>query len=1166
MESRLCCIACIHHKQYKWDGVPNTPPTPNLGPGRFATHANIRRFIPSAMSTPGGHLRPETAASAALSRSTSRQSSNYSDTENPARSNVSVAPSEEREPGRRPQRRHEGFQDEDVTRNPQLESFDRNYSKPTAVDIVLVPSIGGHSRNTWQVKGSCWILQEFSESDEVRFLVYRHREAEAGMTLDSASRDLLSELMNFRKKNVTSPRRGLVAKVALNMAMESRNLAEASIAQDCYGVTFFATPHMGSGVLSAPVLGESVQEVLRLSQPFPQEIARILAPGNARLQSINEKFREVAFQSLVKVWSFYETQDTQLTTPADSTGPLRPLLQSSTRSRQIPILKATISPMSSSRLGFSHEVLCGLELSHANCPTFHLCAQARNQYVAELKKSIANAKSLSSHFNPDLDAIERQIELETHSLYRGPDLESERGSLLRVWTSSKSLHQFLEQGSEDETKETELNQVPVQEFQGVNRTATWDRTPIKIVPLDGKSTYISRGLLLGRDASEDAQSANLRITLLQPSDKHLAVRWTHLPYTNPLWVKKILSKIQPDCKNLDFFKDADGSSFLRRGRYQGSYHGTCTVSGVSHNFASRPSPGVPLKFCNIRLPYLHYDSYKSLIRLREVIQLRLSHGRSNPVPGPINSVGLRVVWENITQEPPLNCRRTLDQYGYPMIRDSRARDDDQMIYKMSRAKRGISGQATKASYIDSVVLGGKWASKQAIHGDKVSALGHGHAAAVLTGKSADDVLDGKVLMVDSLWISIANDMDIVTFFPKRESFGPEHGFPVSTADLKESIYSAVNSDPTTRCDTPYDLAAFAVLHAVTVLIDLSSDAELKVFDMFDEAICILTETITTSLKSFRDGRASNIGFHGNSDIPLRHKLMHENYRAERLNRDCTTSMLDLRDCGDELRILEKLFREQSTVVEQLIEFYQQHGHSISQHGLGYLRKAEEHLGDYQRQAKELILRLDELDQPYNRLIDLVTRQGQWDEARWSRIQASLASRQAKSLMILSVASVIFMPLSFFTSLWGMEVSEWQDEGKLSLRLVGAISLPVSFFLCFVALAAAFSDVAYSVAAGISVEANDTMGRMRRLWEAKIRGTAAADGARRDASEGPTHGGRRTGSLWKTLGRPGPGRGGGLEMSVDFWDDQMGSKMADNYEIPLSNRNIKGKTETFMFNN
>lgn len=87
------------------------------------------------------------------------------------------------------------------------------------------------------------------------------------------------------------------------------------------------------------------------------------------------------------------------------------------------------------------------------------------------------------------------------------------------------------------------------------------------------------------------------------------------------------------------------------------------------------------------LPYLHFDTYKVLVKRRALVKQRLKQGRSRPVPqevAKLDSEEFQVLWQYMGHDPPINIRRTLDQFGYPSLLDTRARDEDQMLYKMTK--------------------------------------------------------------------------------------------------------------------------------------------------------------------------------------------------------------------------------------------------------------------------------------------------------------------------------------------------------------------------------------------------------------------------------------------------------------------------------------------------
>lgn len=112
-----------------------------------------------------------------------------------------------------------------------------------------------------------------------------------------------------------------------------------------------------------------------------------------------------------------------------------------------------------------------------------------------------------------------------------------------------------------------------------------------------------------------------------------------------------------------------------------------------------------------------------------------------------DSVELQVIWEYLGHDPPLNLRRTLDQYGYPSLQDTRSRDDDQMLYKLTKER--LCNTEGQASFY------GQGSSSRSA----ADSRGGSKPASVASGKKEEngkhddvDILNGNVLMVDQLWL------------------------------------------------------------------------------------------------------------------------------------------------------------------------------------------------------------------------------------------------------------------------------------------------------------------------------------------------------------------------------------------------------------------------------
>lgn len=207
---------------------------------------------------------------------------------------------------------------------------------------------------------------------------------------------------------------------------------------------------------------------------------------------------------------------------------------------------------------------------------------------------------------------------------------------------------------------------------------------------------------------------------------------------------------------------------------------------------------------------LHWDTYFNLLQRRKVVDQRLEQGRSKPVPEEISESSLeaKLIWRYLGCEPPIHFRRTLDQFGYPNLRSTVSRDDDQVLWKRTRRPVNLK--------------------------DELGDLAHIHDVESLP----KPFMDGKVLMVDQLWLWIVDRRTVVTFFPRQEPTTSESKL-YEQANLHNSIYNELNGDLAQRFETAGDLAALIALHATTVLLDRTLHHDLQILRIFEESISIL---------------------------------------------------------------------------------------------------------------------------------------------------------------------------------------------------------------------------------------------------------------------------------------------------------------------------------------
>ena len=314
-----------------------------------------------------------------------------------------------------------------------------------------------------------------------------------------------------------------------------------------------------------------------------------------------------------------------------------------------------------------------------------------------------------------------------------------------------------------------------------------------------------------------------------------------------------------------------------------------------------------------------------------------------------------------------------------------------------------------------------------------------------------------------------------------------------------------------------------------------------------------TEKLTSSLKAFRAEGFRDKAFDyepvENKERSIRARHKEESRRAEEENRDNTSALLELRDLEDELLVLLHLFERQSKVLSSMHAIYiRPEMRDLTVNGRVFLNEALKRLGDYVHQADEMILRVRSTRDDYDKLLQMMQRQAQVDEVRLSRFHADLASAQSRSVMIFTTFTVIFLPLSFFTSLFGMNTREWGGGGNLPLREIGSIALPASALLIVGTLFVAWSTTARRGFhwASRTWRAGERWA-YREAWRPAARMVARARRRRRGRKNAQGQG--RGGGAGGWTGQ----REGGVQRDVsDFWERHR-LERERGYQIPEVNR-------------
>lgn len=217
------------------------------------------------------------------------------------------------------------------------------------------------------------------------------------------------------------------------------------------------------------------------------------------------------------------------------------------------------------------------------------------------------------------------------------------------------------------------------------------------------------------------------------------------------------------------------------------------------------------------------------------------------------------------------------------------------------------------------------------------------------------------------------------------------------------------------------------------------------------------------------------------------------------------------------------------------------------HGRAFIAEAIRRVDEYRHRADDMAQRVRSTRDEYDKLLQMVQRQAQVDEVRLSRLHADLASAQGRSVMIFTVFTIIFLPLSFFTSLFGMNTFEWERDGPMSLPVIGAVALPSSFVLVTLSLLAAFSSHTRRAIHWSRDLVADVLGLLYGIALGPLVNRAGRRFRRWRRSRGKQGVARRAEEMWES-------RRGMKREASDFWERNRLQREAE-YRIPAVNRRV-----------
>jgi hypothetical protein len=329
--------------------------------------------------------------------------------------------------------------------------------------------------------------------------------------------------------------------------------------------------------------------------------------------------------------------------------------------------------------------------------------------------------------------------------------------------------------------------------------------------------------------------------------------------------------------------------------------------------------------------------------------------------------------------PPLHMRRTLDQYYYYMLKDTRERDADQVVTR--------------------------WAEKQ---------LNRSHH---------------NILMVDQLWIWVIEGKDgqpdrVVSCFPEREGHGS--GF---LDDLQRNVLHH-NADKRQPITTSADLVA-RIVTTCSDIFGWSQEAELIRFLHFFEAT--VGRVGDVEIKLLNNFGKSSESLHHLDDNHFEYAKEKDKILIEMLDvREQVNLLTEAKDIRDEINIILHVLGEQQRVLEDdtITSFFGPNNNDTTdfdgkkawKEPFRIIKRA---IDDFKKMDKQM----EDIVDGLNHLLDLQQKQATVWEARSTREGARATSKQGSVMVIFTMVTIIFLPLSFCASFFALDIAEFPADDK-----------------------------------------------------------------------------------------------------------------------------------------
>ncbi|KAJ9605393.1 hypothetical protein H2200_010050 [Cladophialophora chaetospira] len=526
-------------------------------------------------------------------------------------------------------------------------------------------------------------------------------------------------------------------------------------------------------------------------------------------------------------------------------------------------------------------------------------------------------------------------------------------------------------------------------------------------------------LAVKRPSINDLTCLGPRQIMQSTSANRTDLRWVHLPANCMSWVEDLMAAVCRE-KGLTVPRDTDGTDrnpLLRKDLWSHLFHGkaskkiharfmgpVCTPFSLSVDDEESGSDGASthgtLGNLVLYMPFLHWESLDAWSERQQLIR-EIREGR----PGRPQVDRGFVTTYLPHKTAPLHDRRSLHQAFYHFSGLTRSVPRVDQVMEKFTAGRGGQDEGAKLIVVDQLWL---W---------------------LIKGTRPTNEQDG-----DGNGSSTDPDL-VITAFPDR--FNDRY----DSANVHRCIVEHLERGLQPPLKKAEDLVALIVEHCTGVFFQRQLENDKWFLEFFAAAIGEVRESQRAAFSDFCAASRSL------DNCQSQHSISSALSDPSLSITEETSLVCRIKAIIDELTCIDYILSRQEGVLHSLTR---------AQPKSRMLRTVAEMVKERRVAWASIASTAEASHSEIQSQMDLKQKQANLSESRMSRFQAQASASHSRIMLLFTVVTIIFLPLSFLATWFGMNIED-PKAGSLKLYQIAAIIFPISMVLVMVALAFAFNE-------------------------------------------------------------------------------------------------------------